>query len=408
MKKFLPLILLILLGFRLWLATQAKHGDMYNNLDWGRGAVTFGLRDFYELPKEAWPHSRPNQPPGSILLHAGSVIVFDTIDSAIKQLNRQIPLFPSQLVWWWETSGPLVAIKLPSILSDLAIFSALSRFGNAGLVAGLVFLLNPAMWYESSYWGQTDSVVAALSLWSLVFLSRGKIAHSATLLGLSLITKVSWAPILPFWLIYIYKNHRPHLHQIIWVAILPLLISILFHPQLDLPIWLTQLFVGRILPGESSFITVNAFNFWHLFFASDRVPGRPLVTGISLAILTLLFFICARSLWRKPWFDNLMYTLAIFFFGYFLFSTRIHERYLYPTFPLISYFLAIKLSRRITLFYLLISTLFLINIYSGWFAPKVGLLIKMYTPEFTKSISVAYLLAFAWAFELKSIYAAKK
>ncbi len=83
MKRWLTVTaLVLLLIFRLWLATQSKHGDMYNNQDWGKGAITYGLSVFYELPKEAWTHSRPNQPPGSILLHAASYL----LDTNINQL----------------------------------------------------------------------------------------------------------------------------------------------------------------------------------------------------------------------------------------------------------------------------------------------------------------------------------
>ena len=107
------LICLILLVFRLWLATQSKHGDMYNNLDWGRGAALYGLARFYDLPKEVWPHSRPNQPAGSILLHLASYQFNNFASLLINWLNISLPVFPSKLVWWWEQSGELIAIKLP-------------------------------------------------------------------------------------------------------------------------------------------------------------------------------------------------------------------------------------------------------------------------------------------------------
>lgn len=63
MKFRIVVLLLLLFVFRLFLSTQSKHGDMYNNLDWGRIAVEHGLVNFYELPKIVWPHLVPTNPP---------------------------------------------------------------------------------------------------------------------------------------------------------------------------------------------------------------------------------------------------------------------------------------------------------------------------------------------------------
>ena len=112
----------------------------------------------------------------------------------INWLNISLPIFPSKLVWWWEQSGELIAIKLPSILADFAIAAALVRLTKKGWI-GWLYLGNPALWYNSGFWGQTDSVVAAFAIWSLVWLSKSRLLLSTIFLGLSLATKASWLPL---------------------------------------------------------------------------------------------------------------------------------------------------------------------------------------------------------------------
>ena len=167
------LFLILMFGFRIFLAVNAKHGDMYNSLDWGYGAAKYGLTQFYDLPQQSWPHSRPNQPPGSIYLHLASVEFSMRVEKLIDWFNSHVPLFPSKLVWWWDWNGELVAIKLPPIIADFAIFAAILTLGKMvkrykiSLIVAFVYLVNPALWYSSAFWGHTDAVVAALCIWSL-------------------------------------------------------------------------------------------------------------------------------------------------------------------------------------------------------------------------------------------------
>ncbi|MEK7101384.1 MAG: hypothetical protein AAB860_00395, partial [Patescibacteria group bacterium] len=231
---------------------------MYNNLDWGRGAALYGLARFYDLPKEVWPHSRPNQPAGSILLHLASYQFNNFASLLINWLNISLPVFPSKLVWWWEQSGELIAVKLPSILADFAIAAALVLLTKKGWI-GWLYLLNPALWYNSGFWGQTDSVVAAFAIWSLVWLSKSRLLLSTIFLGLSLVTKASWLPLVPLYSIYYVRKFASQLSTLILVPLTILAVFFPFHPRLDLPIWLWQLFTQRLLPGESGFASVSAF-----------------------------------------------------------------------------------------------------------------------------------------------------
>jgi Gpi18-like mannosyltransferase len=417
-KWVLGICLLVLFIFRLWLAVGTKHGDMYNNWDWGLVAAKYGLSTFYELPKSVFDHSRPNQPPGSVLVNALSYQIYTGVSSTLDFFNTRFAIFPSRSVWWWQLHGQLVSLKLPSIVSDFFIFAAILYLAaifnrsHLGIIVGLIYLVNPALWFNSAWWGQTDSVVAALTIWSLVLLVKGRVYPSALLLGISFITKASWAPIFPFWLIYLLKNYPTRWQSIFIMPLSAILLALPFHPALDLPYWLSNLYIQRFLPGESGFITVNAFNFWNLFYTSNFIPDSTTVAGIpvsliSLAILALVFLVLLIRFWRRISPRAFLYYSLLFMFAFFLFASRMHERYFYPVFPLLSLLLVVSGNFLLSSVYVITSIAYLANLYHDWWSPYNTWVVSLYTSWLIKSISAAYLVAFTLAFRLKLTHAAK-
>ncbi|OGC92156.1 hypothetical protein A3D85_01900 [Candidatus Amesbacteria bacterium RIFCSPHIGHO2_02_FULL_47_9] len=396
------ILIVLLIAWRLWVSTFTKHGDLHNGWNWAGNASKLGLVDFYDLPRSVfWPQSRPNQPAGSVYLYTLSYQLNDFGNKLFWQLNLKIPFFPSTLVWWWQRWGDVVSLKLPSVLGDIALFAAIIKIGKSSKVSqlvGLVYLLNPPLWYNSALWGQNDCIVAALAVWSLIFLFEKRLVLSGFLLGTSLVTKASWSPALIVFTIYaIRKFPKNFWTYLASVGASSLLLFFPFHPRLDLPFWLTKLYLNRILPGESPFITVNAFNFWHVFFPIDLVPDTSLFLTIpaniiSVFLLLLIFAVTLRSIWKNPSEHNLVSQLLIVYFGFFLFSVRMHERYMYPLFPLMSWLIVI--GRKIWIQYAVLSFTFLANQYNMWFAPTMPFAIALYTPIFTKALSVINL--FTW------------
>ena len=413
MRKYLVFGgLALLFCFRLWLAVNAKHGDMYNNLDWGYGAVEYGLNGFYELPKPYWNHSVPNQPPGSIYLHLASVSLYTLVDQMINWSNDKIQLFPSRLVWWWPLHGELIAIKLPSMLADLAIFAAILKTGKifnrskASLIIGFIFLINPAMWYNSSFWGQTDPVVAALSVWSLVFLFSGRLLFSPVLLGLSFITKASWLFFVPLYGLYYLLKYPKKTYLLLAIPLTMLFVSVPFHLHLDIASWLANLYSHRILSGESAFITVIAFNFWNLVYSPDFVPYKILFHGfpanlVGWAIVAAILSVLAFRLVRRVRPQNLIWLGILLSYAVFLFAPKMIHRYLYPAFPLLSLFFVFSKSKLLWLIYFILSACYIINLYYKWWAPGSLWLQSFYTDANTKIISAIYLAVFAFLLVFK-------
>jgi dolichyl-phosphate-mannose-protein mannosyltransferase len=415
MKKIF-LIILFTLAFvmRIFLSFNSKHGDMYNNWDWGQGAVVHGLAVFYDLPKEDWAHSRPNQPPGSIYLQTASYWVSTTIGYFIWHPGITTKILPSHYIWWWEVSGPLICLKLPSILADFVIVWALIQFGQlwhrpkTALLVALVYLFNPALWYNSSFWGQTDSVVAAFSLLSLLFLFRKQLFLSPVFLGLSLITKASWAPMVPFYLYFWWKNYQSDWPKFFIAPLTFYLLALPFHPHLDLLFWFTRLYLTRIVSGETSWITVIAFNFWNLFFPNINTPVTVPILGIPALyiawalVLAFLVFIFANFL-SQTTSKKLTCSLMLVFFVVFLFAPKMLQRYFYPVFPLLSIVLIYTKRKTSWFVYGLVSFCYLINMYYQWWAPGNLAWEQLYTPLFTKLISIIYLSSFSYLYVKKNI-----
>jgi len=112
-------------------------------------------------------------------------------------------VFPNLLVY-------NLAIKIPIIIANIGIAYLVAEIlKNLGAEATTVrrawifLLLNPFLLYFASAWGQFDSIVALLSLSSLVLLHAGKLKSSALLLALAISFKPIALPILPVALVYL-------------------------------------------------------------------------------------------------------------------------------------------------------------------------------------------------------------
>jgi len=413
MKNKLVVVLFLLAMFagRIFLAVNAKHGDMYNSLDWGYGAAKYGLAGFYDLPKEVWPHSRPNQPPGSIYLHLASVELSMVLDKVINGLNNHVPIFPSKLVWWWQWNGELVTIKLPPIISDFALVGAILAVGRmtkrvkTGLVVAGAYLLNPALWYNSAFWGHTDAVVAALAVWSLVTLWQKRTLLSPILLGLCFITKASWLFIVPIYVLYFWLNYRQKFYQILASPLVMVLVSLPFHSNLLTFVpWFWNLYIHRILPGDYTWITIIAFNFWNLVFAPSGVYYKTPFLGLPAnlvggAIVFIVLVVLAWHLTRQPRPSTMAWVSMLLAYAVFLFAPKMASRYLYPAFPLLSLSLVFaQRAKWLWLAYIIMSGCYLINLYYLWWAPGNIWLQSLYTDQAIKIVSVAYLSVFGFLF----------
>lgn len=408
LKAFFGIIFAALI-LRLGLLFIGYHGDLNNNISWGTLAVERGLAGFYDPPSPegsggaSWPYSAPNQPPLTLLLFALIRFIWQTVENLIWWLNNNFPIFPSPLIWFWEQKGMVLLVKLPGVIADLVIGYLLFRYFEGkrkALFVSALWLFNPIVWYNSSVWGQTDSVVNLLGLLGILALLGKKLTTFAVWFTLSLLFKVSLAIFIPL-LTYIALRQGYTYRQ--WAmagagslfAIVAT--SVWFHPQIDLFIWLAYLYSERILPGEIGYLTANAFNFWWLV-DPGRVLDSTLYFGVSArswGVIALTLGMSSVILWLKKETTPIkVFTgLSVIALVSFLFMTRIHERYLYPFFIPATFLIGFL--PRLLWVYAGFSIVHLVNLYNMYWVPGFAPLERiLLVPLFTQTLAISHFLLF--------------
>ena len=407
MKVKLILVFLSAFILRIFLFSSAYHGDLNNNISWGKSAVERGLPDFYE--GKSWAYSAPNQPPLSILSFATAAKVWTVVDENIWWLNTNFRIFPSSSIWFWEDKGMTLLVKLPPILADLAIAWLIYTYfrdkkkKNLGLMLSAVWLFNPITWYNSAIWGQTDSVVNFIGMVAVLALLKRRLILFSLFFTLSLLFKGSLAMFIPVVAIVAIKQKYEiieWLKALVASVITVVVVSVWFHPKIDLFVWLANLYKDRILPGEIGFLTANAFNFWWLVD-----PGRILDStiyfglparfwGIAITLGAIVFILA--WLWKKINDKKVFFSLVLVTLLTFLFMTRIHERYMYPLFPYAT--LLLGLFSGMVIPYIILSLTYLLNMYHLFWAPIPVLTVLYENTAFAQMITIINLIVLVYFF----------
>ena len=269
------------------------------------------------------------------------------------------------------TYGALkIAVKLPAILMDLVdallIYAIVRRFASVAWAFGAaaLFALNPAMIFISAYWGQVDSVAAGLTLGSLLLMldAEKRVGRAQTLatvgawllLASSVLIKPPAVVVAPLYLAYAFATAdalvraRRIVATLIGVVAgfaLAYVAAFAFHPGIN-PIgqfaWLLSRYAYA--SGVYPYNSVNAFNLYVMspnshFWQSDGaiIPGWKLggiALGLPQYIWGILIFVAGTALVVSRYVQRrepvaLLEAAMILSLGYFVLSTRMHERYIF-------------------------------------------------------------------------------
>ncbi len=117
----------------------------------------------------------------------------------------------------------MLLMRVPVLISDIVILVVLSRWLKDRTDKVLWwYWCSPILFYISYIHGQLDAVPIALLFVSLYFLFKNKVAESMIVLGLALATKTSILIVVPFILLYLFKE-RLSMRKIIGYTVLPFL-----------------------------------------------------------------------------------------------------------------------------------------------------------------------------------------
>ncbi len=172
-----------------------------------------------------------------------------------------------------------LAIKLPVIAANICLaFLVVYILNNLGVQekiarrAWIFMLFNPFLLCTSSAWGQFDSVVALLSLLSLLLLWEGRLASPAILLALAVSLKPTALPLIP--VIFVYLAGVSLRHTLKYFALFTISMVLFcgvpfvlfgWDPSIVLQHWNFHFTVG----GGLSFMTFLEYTTW-----SYQLPGQ--------------------------------------------------------------------------------------------------------------------------------------
>jgi len=249
-----------------------------------------------------------------------------------------------------STAGALstVLVKLPSLLADLLsswlLFVLLRpRIGlRLAWIIVLAYTLNPAVIFNSAIWGQTDSFFTLELFLGVLLLLERRIAFGWGLLMIAALTKpqaLVFLPLLASWGGNWDRPERPVLAAASGIAVAALLML----PFTE-PFALVELY--RKTAAYYAETSVNAFNVMALlggFRQSDS--GMLLFMSYqrwALVLVLAFFAYLAGLIVRRRDAEMYLYLCFLLPFGFFMLSTRMHERYLFPCLL----FLTLLLPRR--------------------------------------------------------------
>jgi Gpi18-like mannosyltransferase len=300
--------------------------DINNFKAWAMHCVKHGIGGFFLGPTKVWC----DYPPAYLYLLGGVAWVYHLFD-------------PTFATW----SSPLftLTVKLPALLAEVGcgafIYALLRRHVGFGLSLGgaAIYLFNPAVNYDTAIAGQINSVIGLLQLACLWLLLQRRHAWVIVLTALAILIK-------PQGLILAGLFGAVILWRRDWKGLaLGGLGGLAAAFMLTAPYVVPHLGVGGVIPwlyqhyqeqaALYPFSSIQAFNLWSL--TGMWQPDSRLILGVSHQTWGLLLFIAAYAgiLWtwwrRRDDEVSLYQAAALVMTAFFLFPTRMHERYLHYT-----------------------------------------------------------------------------
>lgn len=240
-------------------------------------------------------------------------------------------------------------IRLPLVGSNLIlallIYVEVRGFAPAAANLALALVaLNPALIFDTAYWGQADAPCALLVTASLVALVRGRPEWAvAAFAAAALVKPIAYplAPLVAFETVRRFGMARA-LRSGMWGLLVGCVSLMPFSPS------------GRVLDALRSFVTqvdampyvtVNAHNLWWLVgLGAPWTPAHARPLGLlpwsALSLLLFAAFYVAvlvpLSRSREP--RSLYGAAATVSFGFFVLSTHMHENHLFLALPLLALF----------------------------------------------------------------------
>ena len=234
----------------------------------------------------------------------------------------------------------VLLLKLPAIIADIITSYFIYRLGKkhftgvVSLFLGAFYIFNPAIFIDSTFWGQVDSIFTLLIIFALFLLSEKKIVFSSVIFTAAILMKpqgIIFFPVLFFELVH-ERRMKNFIYAAVSAMITGFLIILPFSLNQESPLWIFKLYLNTI--SEYPYASVNAFNFFSFIGANFKNDATTLflfnyhtIGMIFIVVITLIsWFVYIKG--NNKNFVSAIATLQIA--GVFTFSAGMHERYLFP------------------------------------------------------------------------------
>ncbi len=158
-------------------------------------------------------------------------------------------------------------IRIPLLLADIGILLVLSRLlqGKSAMLLRF-YWLSPVLIYITYIHGQLDVVPIAFLLASSYFLFKKKYILSALILGLGIAAKTNLLLVIPFYILFVWKNNNENkLAKLAVPAFMTLLVFLAMNlPYLDSDSFLKMVYANREQPKiwNASFSMIGSLNYY--------------------------------------------------------------------------------------------------------------------------------------------------
>lgn len=228
----------------------------------------------------------------------------------------------------------VVLLKLPAMIADVVtavLIYKISKKNFNGIISFLLaafYMFNPAIFIDSTFWGQVDSFFTLMIVISIYLVTKNKIVPSSIAFAASILMKPQGIIFLPvlFYELVRQKNIKKFIIAAVSAVATAIIIILPFSISQGNPLWIFNLYTSTI--GEYPYGSVNAFNFFGLIGGNYNSSTAYNVIGFAFIVITSLvswlFYIKRNDVKFAP--AAALLQIA----GVFTFSNGMHERYLFP------------------------------------------------------------------------------
>ena len=268
-------------------------------------------------------------------------------------------------------------LKLPANLAQLFTAYIIYRVvkkeagDNLGKIGFILYIFNPALIFSTSVWGQFDTVSTMFMLLTLLLLTRKKPLLATFAFAISFAIKpqaLIFLPILGMLFLIFYKPRIWFFSALVFIST-TILIYLPFFPTNPIN---GIFYLSKTMASFYQCTTCFAFNFWGIF--GNWQKDTDIFFGLTKQIWGLVLFalFLAVIFLKKPFRQNfkppfIFLTTSLSILSFFTFMTRMHERYLFPFFAFFLISALLFKSKKLMLFYVLLSMLHLINLFIPYY-----------------------------------------